>query len=300
MTGSAKFPNPQINAITSLHTTNTIKYYSYHSYTAEKHSGGFMLIAIFQECKAGLLFVKIGKRWRNTVKDFTWAYFLVLSIVWWRHPATRGLLPVRRPAQPAGEQLFAALQTGVHPELPARRLPLPVPLERRRVADGNLRTSWTERHCPHCFPKSPIFLPSLLWLEAGDDEFTLSELMKICSFGVKPGGRRGAAVALMEIRWSAFFFFVNTKPKPRWQTICRGNWLSSSFFLEVVEKLGNIDVQILIWPERHIRFLILWPALITSAPVRQYFHLNVMACQLSVCLNHTQTTVPLKQSWLFD
>lgn len=42
--------------------------------------------------------------------------------------------------------------------------------------------------------------PSLLWLEAGDDESTLSELMKSCSFGVKPEGRRGAAVALMEIR----------------------------------------------------------------------------------------------------
>lgn len=77
--------------------------------------------------------------------------FSVFGIVWRRHPATTGLLPGWSPAEPAGEQLFPAHQTGVQPELPAHRLPLPVPVERRRLANGKLRTSLNaaqKKHCP--------------------------------------------------------------------------------------------------------------------------------------------------------
>lgn len=71
----------------------------------------------------------------------------VLSIVWRRRPATGGVLPGWRPTEPAGERLLPALQTGVQPELPGRRLPLSVPVARRRLADGKLRKPRTLKHC---------------------------------------------------------------------------------------------------------------------------------------------------------
>lgn len=62
----------------------------------------------------------------------------VFSIVRRRRPEAGGVLPARRPTQRAGERLLPALQAGVQPELPGGGLPLPVPLERGRVAGGEL------------------------------------------------------------------------------------------------------------------------------------------------------------------
>ena len=134
----------------------------------------------------------------------------MLGIVRRRRPATGGVLPGRRQTEPAGERLLPALQTGIQPELPGRRVPLPVPVERRGLADGKLSEALRRK-------KSNVtkkFFPPLC-VSLKRDEFALSCLVKSRSFSRRPEGRRrGAADENQMIRpFFFFFFFPPTKPR---------------------------------------------------------------------------------------
>lgn len=142
-----------------------------------------------------------------------------------RRPATGGVLPSWRPTQFAGVRLFSALQTAVQPELPGLWLSLPVPVEGRRLADGRLRKFWI-----HAWKKSS-FLPLCLNWERMNllchtwwSSESLLQSEELLSGGQRAEGRRGGE--LIKIRWSAFFFFLSTKPKPRSHHYEMDNWLS--------------------------------------------------------------------------
>lgn len=137
----------------------------------------------------------------------------MLGIVRRRRPATGGVLPGRRQTEPAGERLLPALQTGIQPELPGRRVPLPVPVERRGLADGKLSEALRIKKKKKKKQRDKeVFPPTLCVFETGRDEFALSCLVKSRSFSRRPEGRRrGAADENQMIR--PFFFFPPTKPR---------------------------------------------------------------------------------------
>lgn len=143
----------------------------------------------------------------------------MLGIVRRRRPATGGVLPGRRQTEPAGERLLPALQTGIQPELPGRRVPLPVPVERRGLADGKLsealRIKKKKKKKSNVTKK--FFPPLCVSLKPGEMNLLCHVWWRVAA---SVGGQRGGGEELlMKIRWSdLFFFFPQQSLAVKWIT----------------------------------------------------------------------------------
>lgn len=148
----------------------------------------------------------------------------VFSIMWRRRPAAGGVLPGWRPTQPAWDRLFPALQTGLQPELPGRWVSLPVPLERRRVADGKQKTVWMPARTNTV---SSVRKRVVLQLCASRPRISvLCRTWSCCVLSRRrcchpARGEEMRELLQTKIRWSFFFFLCkvdNSCPNSDWPT----------------------------------------------------------------------------------
>ena len=174
----------------------------------------------------------------------------MLGIVRRRRPATGGVLPGRRQTEPAGERLLPALQTGIQPELPGRRVPLPVPVERRGLADGKLSEALRRKKSN---VTKKFFPPTLCVFETGRDEFALSCLVKSRSFSRRPEGRRRGAADENQMIRPFFFFFSFPQQSLAVKWITPALVLIGQFVLE--KMLKSIRRKSQCAPVRHICWL---------------------------------------------